>query len=42
MLRHKINIVVFCSKLFAKKLEKLFDSDAKNPDSPEDATNMFR
>ncbi|XP_060079266.1 SANT and BTB domain regulator of class switch recombination-like [Ylistrum balloti] len=32
----------FKSKLFAKKLEKLFDADTKSPDSPEDATNMFR
>lgn len=30
------------SKLFAKKLERLFDVDGNNPDSPESAATLFR
>ena len=30
------------SKLFAKKLEKLFEVDFTNPDCPENASSMFR
>ncbi|KAJ8312380.1 hypothetical protein KUTeg_009753 [Tegillarca granosa] len=32
----------FKSKLFAKKLEKLFDTETVNPDSPETASSIFR
>ncbi|XP_062589863.1 SANT and BTB domain regulator of class switch recombination-like isoform X3 [Saccostrea cucullata] len=32
----------FKSKLFAKKLEKLFDPDLTNPDSPENASTLFK
>ncbi|XP_078337550.1 SANT and BTB domain regulator of class switch recombination-like isoform X2 [Crassostrea virginica] len=32
----------FKSKLFAKKLEKLFDPEVINPDSPDNASTLFR
>ncbi|XP_048752588.1 SANT and BTB domain regulator of class switch recombination-like isoform X3 [Ostrea edulis] len=32
----------FKSKLFAKKLEKLFDPEVVNPDSPDNASTLFR
>lgn len=35
-------VALFNSKLFAKKLEKLFDSEVVNPDSPNNASTLFR
>ncbi|KAK3084935.1 hypothetical protein FSP39_021652 [Pinctada imbricata] len=32
----------FKSKLFAKKLERLFEKDTVNPDSPENASTLYR
>ena len=37
-----IRFFCFCSKLFAKKLEKLFSSDYASPDSPENASTLYR
>lgn len=41
-LNYKQKYIEFFSKLFAKKLERLFDADHVNSDSPENASTLFR
>ena len=39
---HMLCSLTFFSKLFAKKLEKMFETDSTNGDCPENASSLFR